>query len=67
MIRVRQLKHAFDFGVVKQPYFSELDSLENHIAKRVNSYEWGFDLEQRFKLVNQFATQVGFANASNIS
>lgn len=64
MIRVRQLKHAFDFGVVlKQPYFSELDSLENHIAERVNSYEWGFDLEQRFKLVNQFATQVGFANA----
>ena len=38
MIRVRQLKHAFDFGVVlKQPYFSELDSLENHIAERVKS------------------------------
>ena len=63
-IRIRQLRHAFDFGVVlKKPFFSELDALENHVGKRVSSHEWGFDLEERFKLVNQFATQVGFANA----
>ncbi len=63
-IRVRQLKHAFHFGVaLKQPYFSELDALESSAGKRVASYNWAFDLHERFKLVNQFATQVGFANA----
>lgn len=63
-VRVKLVKHAFKFGVaLKYPYFSEPNLLEDHISERVLSHDWAFDIDQRFKLINQFSTEVGFANA----
>ena len=59
-VRVKLVKHAFKFGVaLKYPYFSESNLLEDHISERVLSHDWAFDIDQRFKLINQFSTEVG--------
>lgn len=63
-VRVRQLKHKFHFGVaVKRGFFSDPDYLHPWERKRLEEHEWAFTLEERYKLLGQFATQVGFANA----
>jgi hypothetical protein len=63
-VRVRLLKHKFHFGVaLKKGYFSDPDELSSWERKKLEGQDWKFSLDERFKLVSQFATQVGFANA----